>query len=681
MPAAPAGEVRDWRQTYDRLRAADARGELEPQALEMLAEAARWTGDDAAIVAPLERAHAAHTARRDATGAARTALSLVWAHRDHRRDAVASTWLTRAAEVLDEMPEAREHGWLAWFRARGSAVEGDVAATREQSHRALELARRHGDRGLEALALMELAHVAGGHESTPAAFALAEQATAIVLAGEAGILPAGEVLCATTWLCRTRGAWDRAQQWIELADRWVERQGVQYFPGMCRMHRSEVLRIRGRLDDAERESLEAIRMLEGSLPVLSMIAFAELGEVRRRRGNEEAAIDAFGKALQLGWDPQPGMALVLLATGHGAEAMRVLERVFRTPQPTYLVEDRANLLAARTTVALANADLEIAGSSVDILAQVAEAGGTAWEQACSAEARGRLELARGRVEPAIDLLSRARRIWTEIDAPFELATTCVVLGDALARAGDKQHARLSQQAACEIYTRLGSLRGGAGDGAERRLAGLHAVPAPAAAPVSVPAEQVGADSGGASLVREGDYWSVCFEGRVVRIREGRGVSYLAALLARPGEPLWAVELAAGPADAASGRADLGDAGLVLDAAARQQYARRLRELEEELDDAREAADPGRVEAARSEMDALGQQLAAAVGLGGRGRRSGGAAERARQSVTKAIRSVLKRLAEEHPPLGEHLQACVRTGTACVFTPDRGRSVVWTVRRG
>ena len=115
------------------------------------------------------------------------------------------------------------------------------------------------------------------------------------------------------WLSRSRGAFDRAQQWIDCADRWVERQGVQYFPGMCRMHRSEVLRIRGRLDDAEREVTQAVRMLEGSLPLLSMIALAELGEVRRRRGDHDAALEAFGRAVQLGWDPQPGMALVLLA--------------------------------------------------------------------------------------------------------------------------------------------------------------------------------------------------------------------------------------------------------------------------------------------------------------------------------------------------------------------------------
>ena len=58
-----------------------------------------------------------------------------------------------------------------------------------------------------------------------------------------------------------------------------------------------------------------------------------------------------------------------------------------------------------------------------------------------------------------------------------------------------------------------------------------------------------------------------------------------------------------------------------------------------------------------------------------------AAERARQSVTKAIRSVLRRLAAEHRALGDYLEACVRTGTACVFLPDRRPPVAWTVQSG
>jgi len=168
----------------------------------------------------------------------------------------------------------------------------------------------------------------------------------------------------------------------------------------------------------------------------------------------------------------------------------------------------------------------------------------------------------------------------------------------------------------------------------------------------------------------------------VRLKDGRGVQYLAELLARPGQPVWAVELASGP----SGRSQRaiaggGGTGPLLDARARQEYAERMRVLEDELDDARASADARREEVARVEMDALGRELSAAVGLGGRDRKSGAAAERARQSVTKAIRALLKKIAAEHEPLGEHWSACVRTGTACVFQPDGRQPVAWSVQRG
>ncbi len=661
-PAAPVAPP-DWPQTHAALRAADSRGELGAAALELLAEASRWTGHDGGIVEPLERAHAAYAAQQDTLAAARTALALVHVHSDHCRHSVAASWLTRAAALLDGLPERREHGWLAWFRARAAGAAGEATAQRAHSHAALTMAQRHGDRGLEALATMELAHVAGAHDAPAEALRWVEQATAIVLAGEADIFPAGEVFCGTIWLFRSRGEWDRAQQWVDASDRWVARQRVQYFPGMCRMHRSEVLRIRGRLADAEEESLRATEMLAHSLPVLSSIAFAELGEVRRRRNDVPAARAAFDQAIKLGWDPQPGMALLLLADGRAAEAMRTLERTFRGGRPTYLLEDRANLLAARTTVALANRDIATAQQAVDALGELARKGGTAWERAWSAEARGRLELAGGHAEAAVDQLRQARRIWTELETPFELATTCTVLADALARAGDTRQGRLAMEAADEILGRLGVRRDPRGDAEQM----------PASATAAIDPDSAATDDAPALFAREGDYWTIRFAGRTLRIKDSRGVQHLAELLSRPGESIWALELAGGVTDSS-------DAGPLLDGTAKRAYEQRLRELEEELADARSCADEGRIDAARREMDALARQVAAAVGLGGRDRRAPSAPERARQTVTKAIRSVIRRLGADHGELGEHLTRCVRTGASCEFVPDRRELVEWRVER-
>jgi len=63
------------------------------------------------------------------------------------------------------------------------------------------------------------------------------------------------------------------------------------------------------------------------------------------------------------------------------------------------------------------------------------------------------------------------------------------------------------------------------------------------------------------------------------------------------------------------------------------------------------------------MQFLTGQLAAAVGLGGRDRRAGSAAERARVNITRAIRAALARIRAHSPALAGHLDATIHTVTA------------------
>src|SRR6185436_16460795 len=121
-------------------------------------------------------------------------------------------------------------------------------------------------------------------------------------------------------------------------------------------------------------------------------------------------------------------------------------------------------------------------------------------------------------------------------------------------------------------------------------------------------------------------------------------------------------------------ATLGDAGPVLDARAKESYRRRLAEIEDDIEEARAAGDSAR--AAHAERDLLVRELSRAVGLGGRDRRVGSAAERARASVTRAIRQAVARIGEHHPSLGKHLDRTIRTGTYCAYDPDPRTPVVW-----
>jgi len=115
---------------------------------------------------------------------------------------------------------------------------------------------------------------------------------------------------------------------------------------------------------------------------------------------------------------------------------------------------------------------------------------------------------------------------------------------------------------------------------------------------------------------------------------------------------------------------------MLDARAKDAYRRRLAEIEEDIEEARALADSEREAQAETERDFLVRELSRAVGLGGRDRRAGSASERARASVTRAVRSAMVRIREQIPSLGEHLDRSVRTGVYCAYVPDPRVPVEW-----
>ncbi|AWT41105.1 hypothetical protein DMT42_01345 [Streptomyces actuosus] len=175
------------------------------------------------------------------------------------------------------------------------------------------------------------------------------------------------------------------------------------------------------------------------------------------------------------------------------------------------------------------------------------------------------------------------------------------------------------------------------------------------------------------FLREGTLWHLRYAGRDARVADCKGLRDIAVLLARPGRPVPAVELAAPggprPTPAPDDLHPEGDTGEILDATARTAYRRRLRELEEEAEEADAAGDGARSERVAVERDALVAQLSAAYGIGGRVRRSGSPVERARTAVTARIRAAVRRIAVVHPELGRHLDSAVRTGTLCVYQPE------------
>jgi hypothetical protein len=285
-------------------------------------------------------------------------------------------------------------------------------------------------------------------------------------------------------------------------------------------------------------------------------------------------------------------------------------------------------------------------------------------------ARGRVRLAEGGATEGERLFSEAARLWNEVGAPYEAALARMGRAEALGAGGSEQQADFERQAALTVLEQIetGEATGLAAHGPDRDGKDEHA-----AAGVSV-------------FRREGDYWSLVFEGSTVRVRDLKGMRYLAQLLAHPGREFHVLDLVAaesvGVARAESGlvaelpRTAFGDAGEMLDARAKSAYRRRLAEIEDDIDQARALGDTERAAQADAERDFLVRELSRAIGLGGRDRRAASASERARVAVTRAIRYAITRIGEHHLSLGEHLSLAIRTGTYCGYFPSIAPAAAW-----
>jgi hypothetical protein len=305
---------------------------------------------------------------------------------------------------------------------------------------------------------------------------------------------------------------------------------------------------------------------------------------------------------------------------------------------------------------------------------------------------GLLAGARGEWDVAAGHFQSAREAAQRMQAPVPLLKADIEEARMLARrdgAGDRDRALEllgSSRQAAESLDLGGIVR--AIDELRERIAQVEKPPAP---PFEVPR----ASPAIASLRREGDVWAFELGSQSVRLRDSKGMRCLAVLLANPGVEIHAVELSRETTDpegresgarAAAARAELGgagsdDAGPLLDAEAKAAYRRRLDELREEVEEAESFNDPERAARAREEMDFLVRELAGAVGLRGRDRKAASSAERARVSVTKAIRSTLRRVREHDANLGRELEATVKTGTFCVYEPDPRHPLDWRVDAG
>ena len=441
-----------WKEAFERLQAADAAEPLSPQDLELFAEAAQWLGQLDEQIAGHERAFKSYLDQREQRRAGFMAIQTAHGHFAKGQRSLASGWLRRAERLLEAEQESIEYGYL--LRARGlTAKDPDEALAHARA--AHTLATRLGDRDLAALELQEQGRLLVAQGQVADGLALIEEVAVSAVSGELGPYTTGDIYCNAIDVCRRLADYGRASEWTDAARQWCDRQGILGIPGVCRVSRASILRLRGALTDAAGEAALACEELRPYGVGPTAEAFYELGEIRLRLGDLAAAEEAFRQAHELGRDPQPGLSLLRLAEGRVEAARAAIRRALADDSRDRLA--RAQLLPAQVEIALAAGDVETARGAVNELEDIAATYRTGAMEAAALCARGQLQFAIGDEAGAQRSFRAGFRGWQELDAPYETARARMGLAAVFRAVGDLETAALELAAARSVFERLGAV--------------------------------------------------------------------------------------------------------------------------------------------------------------------------------------------------------------------------------
>jgi class 3 adenylate cyclase len=444
----------DWVEARRLLSEADAAGKLDGEGLRQLGKANYWCADPAGCIDAFERSYAAFVAAGERRSAAKVAIMLRRANLNTRGDAAAARgWLQRAERLLEGDSESVELGFLWRDQGRMAFGTGKPEEGAELLRKAIDLGNRLGSPNLVAMSLswlgVSLAIIGRGHEGFP----FLDEACAAAVGGELGPWATGIVYCNSIGAYREAGEFAMGGEWTQTAGRWCERESITGWPGVCRVHRAEFMRLRGAWADAEREARRAGTEMEGWLPSIAAEAYYEVGEIRLRVGDVKGADDAFRRAHALGRDPQPGAAQLLARQGETAAALRSLETSIASHELGLLDDMRSLVVEAGIAGDLGLVDrAERAAQQVEALAAGQPGAGL---QVLGLQARGTVELARGDPQ-AQKTLRQTLRLWQNINAPYEAARVRRFRARALRQAGDEAGARREGEAALGVFEQLGA---------------------------------------------------------------------------------------------------------------------------------------------------------------------------------------------------------------------------------
>ncbi len=448
--------ARAWVDAHALLQQADGSEPLGPSDLALLATAAYMLGRDEEWLAAHERAHHLHLEAGEAEAAARAAFWIGMSLALRGELGPAEGWMGRAQRLLDERSaDCAERGFLLVAYGHGLLSAGDAAAAAAVGADAAAVARRFGDRDLLAFAMLLEGQAKVFDARVAEGLQLLDEAMVAVMTEDLSPVVCGIAYCGVILTCQEVFELRRAREWTQaLAEWWQQQPDMVAFTGRCLIHRAEILQLGGAWSDALEEARRACRRFsETNNPTTGLALYRE-AEVLRLQGDLDGAERAYRAASRAGWEPQPGLAQLRLAQGRVDAAESAIRRTLAENADPLR---RAVLLPAYVEVLLAAGKLEEARSACDELEAVAARYSSALLDAIAAYERGAVELAAGDAPRALEHLRRALDTWRTLEAPYEVARTRALVGEACRALHDTDACALELEAALADFVRLGAL--------------------------------------------------------------------------------------------------------------------------------------------------------------------------------------------------------------------------------
>jgi ATP/maltotriose-dependent transcriptional regulator MalT len=448
--------ARAWADAHALLCTADESEPLGASDLGLLATAAYMLGREEGWVAAHERAHHLQLDAGEIELAVRAAFWIGLSFALREEFGQAEGWFGRAQRLLDGRDvDCVERGFLLIPQGHVLLSAGDVAGAWTTGDAAAAVAARFGDRDLFVLAVLLQGEAAVFDARVNEGLALLDEAMVAVSTEELSPVVAGLAYCAVILACQQVFELRRAREWTLALDRWRRAQpDMVAFTGRCLVHRAEILQLGGSWEDALGEARRAgRRFVETNSPNAGLALYRE-AELLRLRGDLDGAEEAYRAASRAGWEPQPGLAQLRLAQGRGDAATAAIRRALAERSDPLR---RAELLPAAVEIMLAAGEPDEARAACDELRTVADRYSSAMLDAIVAYERGAVELAAGEAPRALEHLRRALDAWRALEAPYEVARTRVLIGQACRALDDTDACTLELEAALADFVRLGAL--------------------------------------------------------------------------------------------------------------------------------------------------------------------------------------------------------------------------------